>query len=197
MLLKSNPSCTKPSFHSPHMAILLRGIKRVQSQAGPRLIWLPITASLMRHIKVVFAGQPFSYNNVLLWAACCTGFFGFLRCGEFLVWDRVQFSQDDYLCLSDISIDTTTPSWTVSLHIKVSKMYQFRQGSTVALGSTGWISVQLQPLSTTYNFGVVALVPFSRWKMVNHYTENSSPCKSNRHYPWQVLIHRLMATAFA
>ena len=33
MLLMSNPSCAKPSFHSPHMAILPRGIKRVQSQA--------------------------------------------------------------------------------------------------------------------------------------------------------------------
>ena len=137
MLLMSNPSCTKPSFHSPHMAILLRGIKRVQSQAGPRLVRLPITASLMRRIKTVLAGQPFSYNNVLLWAACCTGFFGFLRCGEFLVPDGVQFSHDDHLCLSDISIDTTTPSWTVSLHIKVSKTDQFRQGSTVVLGSTG------------------------------------------------------------
>ena len=91
----------------------------------------------MRHIKAVLAGQPFSYNNVLLWAACCTGFFGFLRCGEFLVRDGVQFSQDDHLCLSDISIDPTTPLWTVSLHILVSKMDQFRQGSTVALGSTG------------------------------------------------------------
>ena len=137
MLVMSNPSCTNPSFHSPHMTVLLRGIKRVQSQAGPRLLRLPITASLMRRIKAALAGQPSSYNNVLLWAACCTGFFGFLRCGEFLVPDGVQFNQRDHLCLSDISIDTSTPSWTISLHIRVSKTDQFRQGSTVVLGSTG------------------------------------------------------------
>ena len=63
--------------------------------------------------------------------------FGFLQCGEFLVPDRVQFSQDDHLCLSDISIDTTNPLWTVSLHIEVSKTDQFQQGSTVVLGSSG------------------------------------------------------------
>ena len=137
MHLLSDPSCLQPSFHFPHMAVLLQGIKRVQAQTGPRLIRLPITASLMRRIKASLASQLFSYNNVLVWAACYIGFFGFLRCGKFLVPDGVQFNELNHLCFSDISPDTTTPSWTIFIRIKVSKTDQFRQGSTVALGSTG------------------------------------------------------------
>ena len=86
---------------------------------------------------------------------------------------------------------------TVSLHIKVSKMDQFRQGSTAALGST---RADICPAAAIVDYLQFRDVPFSRWKMVKHYTENCSPRKSNRHYiyPWQVLIHRcLMATAFA
>ena len=53
---------------------LLRGIKRVQ---GPVSLWcLTIT---LDHLWAIQHGLDFSRRDlVMLWAACCLGFFGFL-----------------------------------------------------------------------------------------------------------------------
>ena len=135
--LRMEPSNPCPSFHSPHMTVLLRGIKRSQAQQGPSHQRLPITATLMRRIKSTLATQPTKYANRLLWAACCVGFFGFLRCSEFLVPDSTPFDPETHLTFEDIFLDRSTPEWSFYLHIKISKTDQLRQGSTIALGSTG------------------------------------------------------------
>ena len=69
--------------------------------------------------------------------APCYGQLGFLRCGEFLVPDSSTFDPDTHLSLDDVSLDTSTSRWFFLLTIKASKTDQFRQGATVALGSTG------------------------------------------------------------
>ena len=135
-LILADPGNSSPSFHSPHMAILLRGIKRCQSLQGPKIIRLPITASIMRRIKSVLAREGALYYNVLTWAACCVGFFGFLRCGEFLVPDGSDFDPNTHLSLSDISLDTSDNNWRFTLSLKVSKTDQFRKGALVVLGTT-------------------------------------------------------------
>lgn len=135
--LTSSPSDHCPSLHSPQMSLLLRGIRRTQSQPGPRLVRLPMTPTLMRRIKSSLATQARSYGNILLWAACCVGFFGFLRCGEFLVPDSATFDPHSHLSLHDISLDTSASCWVIMLYIKTSKTDQFHQGCSVALGSTG------------------------------------------------------------
>ena len=137
MRLTLAPSDPCPSLHSPHMTLLLRGIRRSQAQSGPRLVRLPITPTLMRRIKSTLARHADSYDSILLWAACCVGFFGFLRCGEFLVPDSSTFDPDTHLSLDDVSLDNSTASRFFLLTIKASKTDQFRQGATVALGSTG------------------------------------------------------------
>ena len=60
-------------------------------------------------------------------------FFGFLRCGEFLVPNGAEFNPQ---LLADVSVDTSAPSWTISLLIKVSKTDQFRKGTPITIGST-------------------------------------------------------------
>ena len=132
-----DPSNVCPSFHTPFMSLLLRGIRRTLANRSEPRIRLPITATLMRHIKRSLAEQAQSFQGKLLWAACCTGFFGFLRCGEFLVPDSTPFDPNIHLSIADISLVSSPDSWTFFLRIKVSKTDQFRQGSTVALGSTG------------------------------------------------------------
>ena len=76
------------------------------------------------------------YSNLLIWAACSVGFFGFLRCGEFLVPDGAEFNPQLHLSLADVSVDTSSPFWTISLLIKVSKTDQFRKGTSITIGST-------------------------------------------------------------
>ena len=133
----ANPGCLAPSLHSPHMKVLLRGIRRLHAQQdSSSRIRLPITASIMRRIKTQLAGDPTAYLNKLIWAACCTGFFGFLRCGEFLVPNGVQFHPSYHLCLSDLSLIQSHPQWRIILSIKVSKTDQFRRGTQIVLGAT-------------------------------------------------------------
>ena len=53
---------------------LLRGIKRVQGPVTPTR--LPITID---HLRVIQRSLDLSAaDHVMLWAACCLGFFGFL-----------------------------------------------------------------------------------------------------------------------
>ena len=146
----ADPGCLAPSLHSPHMKILLRGIRRVHAQqcSSPR-IRLPITASIMRRIKTQLAGDPSAYVNRLIWAACCTGFFGFLRCGEFLVPDGTPFHPSFHLCLSDLTLDQSSPQWRITLNIKVSKTDQFRRGTTIVLGAT---AADLCPVSALLDY---------------------------------------------
>ena len=103
--LLANPSCPAPSWHSPHMKVLLRGIRWVQAQQSSARVRLPITSSLMRIIKAQLAKSSSSYISLLIWAACCTGYFGFLRCGEFLVPDGTQYDASIHLSLADFTFN--------------------------------------------------------------------------------------------
>ena len=136
--LLADPTCLAPSFFTPHMKVLLRGIKRVhsQQQAAPR-IRLPITSSLMRCLTAHLSKDPSRYTNCLIWAAACTGFFGFLRCSEFVVPDRIPFHPSQHLCLKDISFRQESPQWFFLINVKVLITDQFRQGAQVVLGVTG------------------------------------------------------------
>ena len=166
------------------MALLLRGIRRtLANQSDPR-VRLPITATLMRHIKRSLAEQAQSFQGKLLWAACCTGFFGFLRCGEFLVPDSTPFDPNIHLSVADIVLVTSSDPWIFFLRIKVSKTDQFCQGSTVALGSTG---SDLCPVAALLDFlevrgGGGALDLSSDLRVVSHYGGVFLPARFSRPY---------------
>ena len=91
----------------------------------------------MQCIKAYLSADPVAFINKLIWAACCVRFFGFLRCGEFLLPDTDQFDANRHLMIADVRLDTTLPQGHFQLHIKSSKTDQFYQGAQVVLGATG------------------------------------------------------------
>jgi hypothetical protein len=70
----------------PRLNYVLTRIKREQARKGsvtkPRL---PITIDVLCKLKQVWLAPPVTFDDKMLWAAACTGFFGFLRVGEFTV----------------------------------------------------------------------------------------------------------------
>ena len=134
--IRSDPSNLFPSLYSPYIKLLLRGVQRVHSQKRATLIRLPITSAVMSRIKVALARDPTNYQNILTWAACCVGFFGFLRTGEFITPDGCPYDASLHLSISDISFHRGGEHQFFQLRIKVSKTDQFRVGCTVVLGAT-------------------------------------------------------------
>ena len=133
---------------SPRTHLLIRGIKRTQSDAAvrPRL---PITPSVLRNIKTSLAGKPLDYDNWLYWAAMCLAFFGFLCCGEFTVPEGQECDASVHLMVNDIAMDPGLYPAGISVHIKASKTDPFRQGVTLYLGRTG---VDLCPVAAMVDF---------------------------------------------
>ena len=107
---------------------VLRGIKRHQgSRKSPRQ---PITGDLMRVIHSVLSLSD--YSQAMLWAACCLGFFGFLRAGEFTV--NEPFDPAIHLTPQDLQLDSTSNPTCLRVQIKASKTDPFRQGCFIYLG---------------------------------------------------------------
>ena len=147
--LLADPSCAVPSFHTPYTNLLIRGIKRVNTGKGTPRVRLPITTAMLLRIKDALASDPHCFENRLLWAACCTGFFGFLRCSEFMTPDAGPVDPQVHLCLSDITYVHDTEHNHIEIVIKASKTDQFRQGTKVVLGFTG---AQLCPVSALLDY---------------------------------------------
>ncbi|XP_028417083.1 uncharacterized protein LOC114541344 isoform X2 [Dendronephthya gigantea] len=87
---------------------VLRGIKRLQGTGTQKR--LPITISVLRKLYQLI--DQTKYMDALFWAACLTGFFGFLRYGEFTTHSS-RFDTNLNLSLNDISklISALTLRW--------------------------------------------------------------------------------------
>ena len=73
----------------PRLEQVLHGIKREQAYSLPVKVHLPSTTQVMQDIKQLLLKRPHDYNNILIWAVCCTGF---LRCSEFTVPQEHEYN---------------------------------------------------------------------------------------------------------
>ena len=88
----------------------------------------------LRAIKALWSQQPLSYATVMLWAAFYTGFFGFLRAGDFTMSSLSAFDAASHLTPQDITTASHENPTLARLHIKQSKTDPFRRGADVYLG---------------------------------------------------------------
>ena len=88
---------------------------------------LPVTLTVLSRIRAVLY---FESRDVLFWAACCMGFFGFLRSGEFTT-SNSNFDSRIHLTLADVQIDKNVNPKVIFVRIKCSKTDPFREGYTI------------------------------------------------------------------
>ena len=127
------------TFHqqlTPCLHQVLKGICKQRAIGSPQRVRRPITIKIMSKINAFLLKDPHSYQNIMMWAACCMAFFGFLRSSEFTVPSQEAFDKDAHLCPRDIAIDSTTNPKLITIKIKQSKTDPFRRGVTLYLGRT-------------------------------------------------------------
>ena len=143
----------------PHTKILLCGIKRVELHFlnSPTVTArLPITASLMQAIKGCLFQWSHDYDNILIWAARCVGFFVFLCCGEFLTPMMQSFNPNTFV-LADVVLPNQGGSLVFHLNIKASKADQLHKGVRYFWLAPGPYVYPMQPLLDNFlSFNVLA-----------------------------------------
>ena len=67
----------------PQLEYVLKGTKvDLAKRSVTQRTRLPITPPILRKIRSVLSEESAKHENIMLWAICCTCFFGFLRSGE-------------------------------------------------------------------------------------------------------------------
>lgn len=118
----------------PRLELVMRGMKR--SQTGiPSKPRLPITPAILRKIRAEWDRSE-EWDHIMLWAAMCLCFFGFLRAGEAVAPDA-DFDASQHLTYTDIAVDDLVDPKYLQVNIKQSKTDPFRLGVKVWIGRTG------------------------------------------------------------
>ena len=131
-------------FGDPYMAsmpileYLLKGVKRDQAKQNPESTRsrLPITPAILRSLRSELDKESTKWNNIMLWAACCTCFFGFLRSGEITVPSQGDYDSSAHLSYGDVTFDSEHSPTMAQINIKASKTDPFRKGVTICVGRT-------------------------------------------------------------
>lgn len=122
-----------PSWAKLHY--VLRGVKRSQGAAGlEKRERLPITPPILRKIRSVWDGRAGEHDIVMLWAACCLAFFGFLRAGELTIPSDSAYDPSTHLSWGDLAVDAPENPTVLSVLLKASKTDPFRKGITLYIG---------------------------------------------------------------
>ena len=80
---------------------------------------LPITSMILRRIGCSLKLHADQYEQLMIWAACCLGFFAFMRSGELTNTDNTAFDPALHLSPMDIVVDDTSNPSMLKSQVKV------------------------------------------------------------------------------
>ena len=98
---------------TPRLEQVLRGIKKEKGRT------FPIAMQILTQIYSVLAKLPTAYQSIMLWAACCTAFFGFLRVWEMTVPSHEAYDSSVHLSIEDVAVDGKSNPTTIWLNLKL------------------------------------------------------------------------------
>ena len=156
----------------PMLAYLLKGIRK-KTPDCVRSKRLPITPDLLRKMHAVWSQGSGTFDKVMLWAACCLGFFGFMRAGEF-----TTTTSDAVLSVGDIGVDSRVDPKVLVVHLRHRKTDPFSAGVRLFLGRTGDVLCQCYatwhcvPLSQVHSLSSMMGAHFHE-----HIIQGRSGCK--------------------
>ena len=96
-----------------------------------------MTPPILKQLRAVLEKERSKYDSVMLWAACCTCFFGFLLSGEVMVPTASSYDPWAHLSFGDVTVDTPDAPTSALINIKTSKTDPFRKGISIYVGKTG------------------------------------------------------------
>ena len=159
----------------PRLTYVMKGIRK-KTPAHARDKRLPITPTILRKIYAIWSEPPVTYQKRMFWAACCLGFFGFLRAGEFTCTTLA----DHTLRVDDISIDSRENPQVLTVLLRHSKTDTFGAGIYIHLGKTGEVLcpvaavlgyLAIRPAHQGPLFVLEDGTPLSKTCLVNHLQE--------------------------
>ena len=155
---------------------VLKGVQRREAGVAKRVRRL-ITPAVLKKMQPVWCVGVSGADGAMLWAACCVGYFGFLRVGEFTVPDRGTFDPLVHLSWSDLAVDRLVNPRVVRVLLKATKTDPFRKGARVCIGAIGGtlcpVKALMEYLATRGSsegplFQFESGIPLSRSRFVQH-----------------------------
>ena len=144
---------------------VIKGAKREYVKRNPdKRERLPITPDLLCRMKDIWSREAEKFDNVMIWAACCLCYFGFLRSGEVTVPADTGYDKDVHLNMADISVDSIKDPSVVRVRIKASKTDQFRKGVDIFVGRTNNVLCPVTALMSYVARRGCAQGPFFRFE---------------------------------
>ena len=118
----------------PKLKLVERGIRKINSKDFCGRQEFPITPSILQRLRAIWESSATSYETIMMWAVCCTAFFGFFRLGELL---EGSSSSCRGPTINEVATDSHDKPSMVMIHLRTSKTDQFSQGVDIYLGATG------------------------------------------------------------
>ena len=130
----------------PRLQYVLKGISRSQVPGNKRNR-LPVTSDIMRKLQAVWSKWvDRELEARMLWAACCLGYFGFMRSGEFTHSGKAESAP---IISSEVMVDSHCSPSLCRIWLRRSKTDQAGKGVCIFIGKA---PAPLCPVTAMVNY---------------------------------------------